>query len=88
MKAVILSSVLIFLACTGLANADGNYVYKFRAADGQWVIQDAPPPADATEAIMIGPRSGRVYRYQPGLAQYLDAAKPAGQQPAARKDAQ
>ena len=88
MKAVILSSVLIFLSCTGLANADGHYVYKFRSVDGQWVIQDAPPPADATEAIMIDPRSGRVYRYQPGLVQYLDADKTAGEQPADRKDAQ
>ena len=88
MKATILSSVLIFLACTGLANAEGNFVYKFRAVDGQWVTQDQPPPADATDAIMIDPRSGRVYRYQPGLAQYLEADSPAGQEAVDRKDAQ
>jgi len=88
MKAVILSSVLIFLSCTGLANADGNLVYKFRAVDGQWVTRDQPPPADATDAIMIDPRSGRVYRYQPGLAQYLEADSPAGQEAVDRKDAQ
>ena len=88
MKAVILSSVLIFLACIGLANADGSFVYKFRDIDGQWVIQDQPPPADATDAIMIDPRSGRVYRYQPGLDQYLGADRPAGEKAADSKDAQ
>lgn len=87
MKTAILTSVLIFVACTGLANADGNYVYKFRAVDGQWVIQDQPPPADATEAILIDPRSGHVYRYQPGLAQYLEADRPAGQKAVDNKDA-
>lgn len=74
MSRVVAWVLLILVLTTVISQAAERYLYRYRDANGQWVLQENPPPPGAIDASIIEVNSGKVFKYQPdeGVVTYTD----------------